>query len=411
MLGATRLGGSAAAVLVSTLAGGGATSGSVDGTGASARFYRPYDVVLTSDDTTAYIADRGNHNIRKIIVATGVVTTLAGSGSSGSADGAAGSCSFNAPLGLALTSDNAYLYVTDSSNFKIRRVSIATGVVSTLAGSGSSGSADGAAGSATFSSPVKAALSSDDAYLYVADFFNHKVRMVTVATGAVSTLAGSGSSGSADGAAGSAAFDRPDGLALTSDDAHLYVVDMWNHKIRVVTTATGAVSTLAGSGSSGSADGAAGVASFRRPHGIAISSDDSMLYVADHDSHKIRMVLTATGAVSTLAGDGSAGYDDGAAASASFYKPASLTLTSNDGVMYVAGEDAYGSLQMYSAVSHPWSCCNQGHFQMSHGGTAGGAPRPVARPLPRAPSRGAVVVLMISCPHAVSLAPSSRSKL
>ena len=170
MLGATRLGGSAAAVLVSTLAGVGATSGDVDATGASARFSAPYDVALTSDDTTLYVADAANNKVRKIIVTTGAVTTLAGSGATGSADGTAGSATFSAPNGLALTSDGTTLYVADAANNKVRKIIVTTGAVTTLAGSGSSGSADGAAGSATFNSPVKAALSSDDAYLYVADF-------------------------------------------------------------------------------------------------------------------------------------------------------------------------------------------------------------------------------------------------
>jgi sugar lactone lactonase YvrE len=116
-----------AAVLVSTLAGGGAAFGDIDAGGTSARFFMPYALVLDGSGSTMYVADRSNDKVRSIVVQTGAVSTLAGSGSSGSADGPGGVASFFKPSGLAITPDGSMLYVCDSWNSKIRSVSTATG--------------------------------------------------------------------------------------------------------------------------------------------------------------------------------------------------------------------------------------------------------------------------------------------
>ena len=171
--------------------------------------------------------------------------------------------------GFAISPDGSALFGADLSGSKIRRVEAATGAVTTLAGSGTSGNADGVGVAAQFRLPSGVDISSDGSALFVADFVGHKIRRVEVATGAVTTLAGSGTAGSADGVGGAAQFHYPCDVALCPDGSALFVADCKNHKIRRVEVATGAVTTLAGSGTSGSADGVGGAAQFYNPGGVA----------------------------------------------------------------------------------------------------------------------------------------------
>ena len=210
---------------VTTLAGSG-SSGSTDATGISASFNNPGDI--TTDGTNLYVADTSNHKIRKVVISSGVVTTLAGSGSSGSTDATGTSASFNNPYGI--TTDGTNLYVADKSNHKIRKVVISSGVVTTLAGSGSIGSTDATGTSASFDNPY--GITTDGTNLYVADTGNNKIRKVVISSGVVTTLAGSGSIGSTDATGTSASFYNPNGI--TTDGTKLYINDLFNHKIRVM---------------------------------------------------------------------------------------------------------------------------------------------------------------------------------
>jgi len=156
---------------VTTLAGTG-SSGSANGTGTSASFY--YPVPITTDGTNLYVADKGNHLIRKIVISTGVVTTVAGTGSSGSANGTGTSASFNSPEGI--TTDGTNLYVAGNKTHLIRQIVISTGVVTTLAGTGYYGSANGTGTSASFYYPI--GITTDGTNLYVADYYNHLIRKI-----------------------------------------------------------------------------------------------------------------------------------------------------------------------------------------------------------------------------------------
>ena len=224
--------------------------------------------------------------IRKIVISTGAVTTLAGSpGSSGSTNGTGTSAKFNHPDHL--TTDGTNLYVTDANNHTIRKIVISTGFVTTLAGSaGSTGSTNGTGTTARFHYPR--GIVTDGTNLYVSDHNNHTIRKIVIATGVVSTFAGSaGSSGSTDATGTAARFSYPYGI--TTDGTDLYLVDAGKHTIRKIVISTGAVTTLAGSGSSGSTDAVGKAARFNSPYAITIEGSD--LYVADNSNHKIRKIV------------------------------------------------------------------------------------------------------------------------
>ena len=217
--------------VVSTIAGG-STSGFADGAGTSARFNNPSGLALDSSGNV-YVADQYNHRIRKIAPAVGEsdreVSTIAGGSTRGSDDGAGRSARFNNPTGLALDS-SGNIYVADYGNHLIRKISTEK-VVSTIAGGSTSGSADGAGRSARFTSPYGLALDAEG-NLYVADSSNHLIRKITPG-GLVSTIAGGGStaSGKENGPGRSARFNSPYGLALDAE-GNLYVADRDNHRIR-----------------------------------------------------------------------------------------------------------------------------------------------------------------------------------
>lgn len=307
--------------------------GHADGTGAAAEFHRPEGVA--TDGKNLYVADTWNHTIRKVAVATGEVTTLAGVwGVAGNVDGNGADAQFNMPCGV--TTDGRDLYVADTNNGAIRRVSIATGAVTTLAGGLARGYADGISRAARFSHPR--GITTDGKNLYVADSWNNVIRMVAIATGAVTTVAGEAPyQGSADSIGALAGFRSPCGI--TTDGMNLYVADSGNDTIRKVVIATGAVTTLAGAaGNYGSADGTGAAASFGSS--LSITTDGANLYVADTYNHTIRKVVIATSTVSTLAGSaGQGGTAENVGDRARFSGPSGITT---DGTkLYVA--DTYNN--------------------------------------------------------------------
>jgi sugar lactone lactonase YvrE len=306
--------------IVSTLAGSG-SSGSADRTGNEASFNLPQNLAVDSIGNV-YVADSWNYKIRKITSA-GVVTTLAGSGVSGSEDGTGTAASFRGPGGVAVDS-NGNVYVAD--NLKIRKIT-STGNVTTFAGSGVSGSEDGTGTAASFNSPSGVAVDKNG-NVYVADSWSHKIRKITP-EGVVTTFAGSGVLGSEDGTGTAASFNSPSGVAVDKNE-NVYVADSSNNKVRKITPA-GAVTTLAGSGRKGSRDGTA--ANFNYPNGVAVDSIGNV-YVVDSGNYKIRKV-TPAGVATTLAGSGVEGSEDGTGTAASFSWFSGLALDSS-GNVYVA---------------------------------------------------------------------------
>ena len=323
-----------AQVAISTLAGSSPAiaSGNVNATGTAARFNALASVAVDSTGNI-YVADTGNHTIRKV-TAAGVVTTLAGSGVEGAANGTGAAASFRFPQGVA--TDNTNVYVADSLNHAIRQIVISTGVVTTLAGTvGTVGLANGTGVLATFSSPLGLAVSGTD--LYVADTRNDTIRKIVIGTGVVTTFAGTGgTNGFADGTGVAATFKMPGAIAAEGT-TNLYVADTANHTIRkIVIAGGGVVTTLAGTGNGagGSTDSTGAAASFNFPFGLVVSGAN--LFVADTGNHTLRQIVLATGVVTTIAGTaGSIGTTDAIGTSARFQGPKGIGV-STAGTLYIA---------------------------------------------------------------------------
>jgi len=161
-----------------TLAGIGRFYSFLTGDGASARFNYPAGVAIDPTGTFTLVTEYGGHRIRRVEIATGATTTLAGSGTSGFLDGAGGSARFNAPRGVAIDPSGTFALVADEYNHLIRRVEIATGATTTLAGTGTQGFLDGAGGSAQFNTPSGVAIDPSGGFALVADRYNHRIRRV-----------------------------------------------------------------------------------------------------------------------------------------------------------------------------------------------------------------------------------------
>lgn len=325
---------------VSTLAGGGVgtstpdpifgSAGAVNGKGTVASFKGPADITVDPAGII-YVADAGNNLIRKI-TADGTVTTFAGSGTAGSANGSGIAASFSGPQGITVDATGA-VYVADSGNHLIRKIS-KEGAVTTFAGSGTAGSTNGNGIAASFNLPTGITVDGNG-YVYVGDSGNNLIRRITP-EGLVSTFAGTGASGSADGGPATATFSAIRRLAIDRN-SFVYITD--GNKIRKLSL-TGSVTTLAGSTASGATNANGSLASFNAPYGIAVDYN-GYVYVGDSGNAKVRYISPA-GDVANLAGSGTSGATNGKAAEASFTSVRGLALDPTGGTLYAA--DYFNSL-------------------------------------------------------------------
>jgi sugar lactone lactonase YvrE len=213
------------AQLNSTRAG---VDGFHNGSLLEATFSLPDDILIAPDGTI-YLADAGNHAIRRI--RQNVVDTLAGNGVPGFADGVAENARFNTPTGLALSPDARFLYVADTNNHRVRRIDLLTQQVGTIAGNGAADYLDGPGGEASFNQPIGLAVDTDGS-VYVSEILNNTIRLIDT-LGNVTTVAGSKSKFE-DGPGLTAKFDNPRGLALDRQRGILYVADQENSRIRKI---------------------------------------------------------------------------------------------------------------------------------------------------------------------------------
>jgi sugar lactone lactonase YvrE len=271
------------------LAGSG-SYGFADGAGAAAQFFCPHGVAVDGEGSII-IADQLNHRVRKL-TPDGTVSTLAGSGSEGFADGAGAAAQFNYPEGVAVDGEGSII-ITDMGNHCVRKIT-PDGTVSTLAGSGRGGFADGTGAAAQFNGPIGVAVDGEG-NIIIADEGNHRVRKITP-DGTVSTLAGSARMGFADGAGAAAQFCSPTGVAVDGEGS-IITADEGNQRLRKITP-DGTVSTLAGSENAEFADGAGAAAQFNCPVGVAVDGEGSII-IADYHNQRVRKI-TPDGTVSTL---------------------------------------------------------------------------------------------------------------
>ena len=294
-----------------------------------------------------YFVETGNQVVRKVTPG-GIISTVAGNGVQGfSGDGGlATSAELDSPAGLALDAAGD-LYIADSHNHRIREVAAATGIIATIAGTGAAGfSGDGGmATAARLDLPTALALDTAG-NLYVADTENHRVRRIAAATGAITTVAGNGVEAFAgdNGPASAASIDSPNGLALDSS-GNLYIADTHNGRVRMVSAATGLISTVAGAGvvggnvqSFGGDNGPATAAGLALPRGLAMDAVGN-LYFADSANHRIRRI-SPTGTITTVAGQGTEAFagDNAPAVSASLDSPRSVAV-SPAGLLTLADSD------------------------------------------------------------------------
>jgi RHS repeat-associated protein len=336
--------------VINTVAGDGLATYSGDsGAAVAAGLHSPTGIAVDSSGNI-YIADTANNRIRKVTASTGNITTVAGNGTAGySGDGSlAVNAELNNPTSVAVDS-SGNLYIADGYNNRIRKVTVSSGNIATIAGNGTGGfSGDGgAATSAELYDPADVALDTSG-NIYIEDVYNSRIRKVTVSTGKISTIAGNGTAGySGDGGAATSAeislrsyyATSGGGIALDSS-GNIYIADINNNRVRKVTVSTGVISTIAGNGTAGySGDGGAATsAELHYPSGVWLDSAKDV-YIADFYNDRIREVSASTSNISTVVGNGTQSYagDGGSALSAELYYPTDIVLDSS-GNLYIADE-------------------------------------------------------------------------
>ena len=314
---------------VTTLAGLAGVQGTNDGLGAAARFKDPYGVAVDSNGNV-FVADTGNQTIRKISP-VGEVTTFAGApGTRGSVNGTGTAARFYNPYGIIIDASNN-LYVADTFNFTIRKITPAAAVTTIAGSAGVAGHADKTGTSATFYRPASLTMDASG-NIYVADTGNDIIRKIAPG-GAVTTLAGMpDTNGVADGTNGTAQFYNPYGITVGSD-GNIYVADTLNDTIRQITP-SGVVTTFAGvAGTGGNSDGTGTNALFRDPLGLAATGTN--ILIGDFGNASVRKI-SMDAIVATVAGfSGGPGTNDGIGSAARFNSPTDLAFDAN-GNMYVA---------------------------------------------------------------------------
>ncbi|XP_006812567.1 NHL repeat-containing protein 2-like [Saccoglossus kowalevskii] len=317
-------------------------SGSQDSVGKLARFHYPWGIAFDPLERVAYVADCGcpgtkrtDDRIRKVDVKTGIVTTLAGS-LQGYQDGVGEKAMFHHPAGMSMHRKTRTLFVADSANSRIRAINVVTGEVTTFAGSGKEELKDGLKTIASFFNPQAVAV--DHVYkdrFFVADTDNHAIREVSLPDGEVTTIAG-GEKGFKDGKGTGATFYHPAGVTIDPIRNILFIADHYNHAIRMIGVESKIVTTLAGSGKPGFVNGMGNQAMFNYPEGMAYDTENKVLYVVEFDNNCVRIV-DDEGEVRSFVG-GREGKSDGLGEEAKFFHPTGLTFDEKEKIIYITDQ-------------------------------------------------------------------------
>ena len=345
---------------VRTYAGSGVND-FADGSALTAQFSTPSGIARAADGRL-FVADTFHHRIRVISADGATVSTYAGDGVNDFADGSTSTARFRFPNGIALAADGR-LFVADEGNHRIRVISADGATVSTYAGSGVRAFADGSTTTARFRFPTGVAVAADGR-LFIADTFNNRIRVISADGATVSTYAGSGVPGFADGSTTTARFNTPEGVAVAVD-GRLFVADRANNRIRVISADAATVSTYAGDGVSGFADGSTTTARFDEPRGVAVAAD-GRVFVADTGNSRIR-VISADGAfVSTYAGSGTATQTNEpqalqAALDVDLSEPQSMTLAPDGRLFFTdSGSHRIRVIEVISSTSENFGSVSLG---------------------------------------------------
>eukprot|EP00397_Hematodinium_sp_SG-2012_P021474 GEMP01022184.1.p1 GENE.GEMP01022184.1~~GEMP01022184.1.p1 ORF type:complete len:631 (+),score=213.74 GEMP01022184.1:234-2126(+) len=304
--------------VVYTFAGTG-QEGHRDGAKRNAQFNDPTSIAVDTNGDL-YVADAGNHRLRKITVAHGTVHTVAGTGIPGCKDGPARDARFEGPYGIAIGAKDTII-VTDSSATALRAFSPSANTVMPIAGTPTG----------DFLLPTGVAVT-PDGNIHVCDTGKGRIVTLRAHGGAIQRVVGRGEHGYANGKAAKAQLSFPWAIAA-SPSGDLYVADSGNHCIRKIDARSGVVSTVAGTGEPGWRDGDARTAQFNDPHGIAVAAD-GCIYVSEARNHCVRKVDPVNQRVVTVAGEGEKGFCDGDGGMARFNDPDGLAF-GHDGVLYV----------------------------------------------------------------------------
>jgi DNA-binding beta-propeller fold protein YncE len=327
-------------MVITTAVGTGDKGFAGDGGPATAALLNgPFDIAFDGAGNL-YFSDTFNHRIRRVDARTKVITTVAGNGEAGySGDGGpAVGASLNEPYGIAI--DRAgNVFVADRLNRRVRRVDAASGVITTLTGTGEAAySGDGGpAAKAGLAEPNGLALDATQRRLYVADVADHRVRVVDLASGVIQTFAGSGKpEHSGDGGPASQAGIFGARAVKLGPDGTLYILERQGSSLRAVDPNTGIITTVAGTTARGySGDGGPALAAvFDAPKEMAIDRDGSVLIV-DTENHAIRRFDPRAGTVTALAGGHQGGGGDGSPATAAGLDRPHGAVVGPDGAIYI----------------------------------------------------------------------------
>jgi hypothetical protein len=344
---------------ITTIAGTGVQGYSGDGGPAiNAEFKYPETMCLDRFGNL-YVADVLGNNIRKIVLSTGIITTIAGTGTRGfSGDGGlATDATISYPQGIC-TDSLGNVYFGDSGNLRVRKINVSTGIITTILGTGSIGNSGdgGPATDAQIVYPTGLFIDNQN-NLYVCDITNNNIRKITVSAGIVTTIAGNGTAGySGDGGlAINAEFNEPFEIAEDTE-GNIFVADALNNCLRKIDANTKIITTICGNGTAGyyGNGGPASSALLNGPYGIFIDKKNN-LYFSDCNNAVIREIELSTNSINAIAGCGVAGFsgDDGLALNAEI-NPADVCVD-NAGALYIADFLNYRIRKLYNplAVAHP----------------------------------------------------------
>ena len=361
--------------IITTVAGNGTDGFSGDnGQATAAELARPSGVAVDANGNL-FIVDTVNHRVREVNHATGVITTVAGNGTqSYGGDGGQATAAGLVYASSVAVDASGHLFVADYGGNRIREVNLATGVITTVAGNGTQGYSgdNGQATAAELYEPSGVAVDASG-NLFIADSGNERIREVNLATGVITTVAGTGArafggENGDNGPATAAELNGPTGLAVDAA-GDLFIGDYLENRVREVNHATGVITTVAGNGtqSYGGDGGQATAAELDQPAGVAVDANGN-LFIADSSNNRIRAVNLSTGVITTLAGTGTqgSGGDNGPATAAELYRPSGLAVDAAGDVLmggYLENqirEVASGAAVV--TVKDPWVVAGDGDF-------------------------------------------------